>query len=50
MMMDYVYTLWLAKELHPSRFEDVDVEKIPGDFYRRYLPEVDPAGTFFTTL
>lgn len=49
-MMDYVYTLWLAKELHPTRFADVEVERIPADFYRRYLPEVDPAGTFFVKL
>ena len=40
----------LARQgLHP-RASRTSTSKIPGDFYRRYLPEVDPAGTFFTTL
>lgn len=49
-MMDYVYTLWLAKMLHPSKFEDLDVEGIPAKFYERYLPEVNPEGCFFAVL
>lgn len=49
-MMDCHFTVFLAKVLYPQAFADQTPEKDVFDFYRRYLPEIDPAGTYMLSL
>ena len=49
-MMDCYLTVFLAKIFYPQAFADQDPEKDIYAFYRRYLPELDPAGTFTLSL
>lgn len=49
-MLDYTFSMYLAKVLYPETFADFDPEAELADFYRTYLPEVDARGTFFIRL
>lgn len=48
-LYDYVYIEYIAKQLHPEAFKDVDPLKNLEDFYAKYLP-VKPEGTFMISL
>lgn len=49
-MLDYTFSMYLAKVLYPEAFTDFDPKSELADFYRTYLPEVDASGTFFIKL
>ena len=45
-MLDYTFSLFMAQVIYPGLFDDFDPEAEIHAFYKRYLPEVDSAGTF----
>lgn len=45
-MLDYTFSLFMAKVIYPGLFDDFDPEAEIQAFYKRYLPEVDSSGTF----
>ena len=45
-MLDYSFSLFMAKVIYPGLFDDFDPEAEIQAFYKRYLPEVDSSGTF----
>lgn len=49
-MGDYVFLMYLAKILYHSTFADFDPQAEYMNFWKTYLPQVDPAGTFFIKL
>ena len=49
-MLDYTFSMYLAKVLYPDTFADFDAQKEIETFWRTYLPEVDAKGTFFIRL
>lgn len=46
-MLDYTFSMYLAKVLYPETFADYDPQAELEGFYKSYLPEVSPRGTFF---
>ena len=49
-MIDYTFTLYLARILYPETFRDLDPMGIMREFYARYLPELNFNGTFMIRL
>ena len=49
-MLDYTFSMYLAKVLYPDTFADWDPKKELEAFYKTYLPELDAEGTFFLKL
>lgn len=49
-MIDYTFTLYLAKVLYPETFGDLDPMQRMRAFYAAYLPELDFDGTFMIRL
>ncbi len=49
-MMDYTFSMFLAKVLYPETFADFNPKVELEMFYKTYLPEVDARGTFFIQL
>lgn len=44
---DFVFPQFMAKALYPDTFADLNPDEEIRRFYAAYLPEVDPAGTYF---
>ncbi|MDO4936583.1 MAG: ABC transporter substrate-binding protein [Sutterellaceae bacterium] len=49
-MLDYTFSMFLAKVLYPETFADFNPKVELEMFYKTYLPEVDARGTFFIQL
>lgn len=49
-MLDYTFSMYLAKVLYPETFADYDPQKEIASFYQTWLPEVEANGTFFVKL
>ena len=49
-MLDYTFSMYLAKVLYPQTFADYDPEREIRNFYATYLPELQAQGTFFIHL
>ena len=49
-MVDYTFTLYLARILYPETFADLDPMAEMRAFYARYLPELPFRGTFMIKL
>lgn len=49
-IMDWRFTEFLAKVFYPEAFRDADPEAAILATYRKYLPEIDPQGTFTLSL
>ncbi len=49
-IMDYAFSMYLAKVLYPDAFNDFDPDREIADFYATYLPELKAQGTFFIKL
>ncbi|RKW15101.1 MAG: iron ABC transporter substrate-binding protein, partial [Cardiobacterium sp.] len=44
---DYVYAQFIAKQLYPEAFQDVDPVKNLQDYYKKWLP-IEADGVFMT--
>ena len=49
-MLDYTFSMFLAKVLYPETFADFNPQVELEMFYKTFLPEVDARGTFFIKL
>lgn len=49
-MADYTFTQYIAKQLYPEAFKDIDPIKNLNDFYKTHLPELKYDGTFMIHL
>ena len=49
-MLDYTFSMYLAKVLYPQTLPDYDPEREIRNFYATYLPELQAQGTFFIHL
>ena len=49
-MADYTFTQYIAKQLYPEAFKDIDPVKNLHDYYAAYLPELKYDGTFMIPL
>ena len=46
-LSDYVYAQFIAKQLYPETFQDVDPVKNLQDYYKKWLP-IEADGVFMT--
>lgn len=49
-MLDYTFTMFLAKVLYSETFADMNPQAEIETFYKTFLPEIDARGTFFIKL
>lgn len=49
-MADYTFTQYIAKQLYPEAFKDIEPVKNLHDYYAAYLPELKYDGTFMIHL